>query len=313
MNKKRLDSLIIVPVHNRCATTLYCLRQLKETGVFGWALVLVVDDGSTDGTSDDIAGSFSCRNVKVLRGDGSLWWAGGINKGLEYAIENRFDYVIWLNDDCLPVGHALRALRDFSEQTGVIAIGQASTPSRGWYGGYRKAWFGLDLLNSSFSQSDVACDTFAGNAVCLPRIVVETTGYLDAERLPMTYADVDFGLRARDAGFCSYIVHDACFENEDNMGFGYQSWLLGDYKTWDMWKSFFSVKSPVAMGPRFCFFVRHWGLWGYVLAGHVYVRFWLMALLRFAVPLSLLRRMFGGRARMWRKYRYYGERTKGCK
>jgi GT2 family glycosyltransferase len=299
------DTVIIIPVHNRRATTVRCLSRLRDQGVLNWASVVVVDDGSTDGTIAAIQEGFSDNPPAVLRGDGTLWWAGGINRGLEYAFEKGFDYVIWLNDDCLPVDDALLKLRAYAERNNAIVLGQATTPSGGWYGGYNKTFLGLRLLDVKMAGGDLPCDTFAGNAVCMPLVVAQRVGKLDATGMPMTYADVDWGLRARSAGFQAYILHAAVFQNQDNMEYGHQSWLLGEYHTWSMWRSFFSVKSPVAIGPRYRFFVRHWGMWGYLLAGQIYIRFWLMALVRFVFPLSVLRRLFGNKARMWQKHKYH--------
>ena len=45
---------IIIPVHNRKAITLQCLNTLKNNGDLGQYHVVVVDDGSTDGTAEAI-------------------------------------------------------------------------------------------------------------------------------------------------------------------------------------------------------------------------------------------------------------------
>ncbi|MBT3193781.1 MAG: hypothetical protein HN341_14635, partial [Verrucomicrobia bacterium] len=100
------------------------------------------------------------------------------------------------------------------------------------------------------------------------------------------------------------------FENADNLGHDYQSWLLGNYRTADMWRSFSSVKSPLSFGPRFCFFRKHWGPWGYVLSGQAYLRFILIAAIRVVVPVRYLRRFYGCRSKTWKKFEFYEE--DGC-
>src|SRR5262249_15096224 len=45
---------IVMPVHNRRDTTVACLRELRAQGVLTWAHVIVVDDGSSGGTSKGV-------------------------------------------------------------------------------------------------------------------------------------------------------------------------------------------------------------------------------------------------------------------
>lgn len=303
------DTWIVIPVHNRRETTLRCLRQLRDAGVFKWACVVVVDDGSTDGTAEAIASEFSTAPVTVQPGDGQLWWAGGINAGMKSAYDADAAFVIWLNDDCVPGDDALGILRRYAAgRENTIAVGQAVCPSGSIYGGYRRAWRGLRRIECPASQDAISCDTFAGNAVCFRRRVITQVGYLDATHMPMIYADVDYGLRAREVGFTAVIVGEAPFENEDNLGYHYQSWLLGDYQPLSMWRSFRSPKSPLAFGARFRFFVRHWGAWGYVLAGQAYLRFAVIVLIRWVVPLRVLRALFGSKAKTWQKFKFHQKR-----
>ena len=74
---------IIIPVHNRKEITLKCLDTLKQNGDLDKYYVIVIDDGSTDGTSEAIQSLYP--DVIILTGDGNLWWTGAIKKGMEYA------------------------------------------------------------------------------------------------------------------------------------------------------------------------------------------------------------------------------------
>ena len=60
---------IIIPVHNRKQITLKCLENLDKSGDLQQYHVVVVDDGSTDGTTEAINNLFP--DVKVLPGDGN--------------------------------------------------------------------------------------------------------------------------------------------------------------------------------------------------------------------------------------------------
>ena len=89
---------IIIPVHNRKQLTINCLRCLERQTEKRFQIV-VIDDGSNDGTSEAISEEFP--DVHLINGDGTLWWAEATNVGVKYAIQ-KADYVITLNDDTEP-------------------------------------------------------------------------------------------------------------------------------------------------------------------------------------------------------------------
>lgn len=69
---------IIIPVHNRKHFTRECLLSLRKQ-TFQNFKVIVVNDGSSDGTGEMIEKEFS--DVILLKGDGNLWWTGATNLG----------------------------------------------------------------------------------------------------------------------------------------------------------------------------------------------------------------------------------------
>jgi GT2 family glycosyltransferase len=76
---------IVTPVHNRREETLQCLRSLARAESSGLDLhVIIVDDGSTDGTAEAVATQFP--DVEIIRGDGSLWYTAGTNRGIQAAL-----------------------------------------------------------------------------------------------------------------------------------------------------------------------------------------------------------------------------------
>ena len=114
MNIKKELIYIIIPVHNRKEITLKCLDILQKNGDLDIYYVIVVDDGSTDGTSEAIQSLYP--NITILVGDGNLWWTGAIKKGMEYAYDKGAEYFIWLNDDCLVAKESINNLIVFCKQ-----------------------------------------------------------------------------------------------------------------------------------------------------------------------------------------------------
>lgn len=90
---------VLIPVHNRLEFTQNILHALRSQSLYNQVKIVVIDDGSTDGTSDFL---IKCNDVITLKGNGDLWWAGAMQKGLNYLCEQGLhedDYVVFLNND----------------------------------------------------------------------------------------------------------------------------------------------------------------------------------------------------------------------
>lgn len=281
---------VVIPAHNRQATTARCLQQLRDQGLFSWARVVVIDDGSSDGTAERVRRDFP--QTDLLQGDGSLWWAGAMEKGMRWAMAESAPAIFWLNDDCYPRSNTLAALMAYAMAHDCIAVGQAVTPSGFRYGGFRKTsmWFERVVCEGSGAEP---CDTFNGNCVCLPRAVVESIGYPDSRTLPHALADTDYGLRAKAAGIHAFVLGEALCDNEENPTS--RSWLRDDVPLRDIWR-YMTTPKGLHYGPAFLrFCLRHWGTWGLVVAGVPYARTLGIALLRLLVPRAVLQACFGRR------------------
>ncbi len=91
---------ILLPVHNRKKITLDFIKSLKKQ-TYEKIFLILIDDDSTDGTADAVIDQY--KNTHVIYGNGNLWWAGSLQKGYEYLINNRGvaddDFVLIINDD----------------------------------------------------------------------------------------------------------------------------------------------------------------------------------------------------------------------
>ena len=142
----------ILTVFNRREKTLACLRHLFSalSCTEGKALrlsVFLTDDGCTDGTAEAIRAEFPDRDITILQGTGSLFWAGGMRLAWQAAIDSGtpWDYYLLLNDDTLVQDNVFRQLFEADaygfKQKGKhgLASGATCQPadhSRITYGGF---------------------------------------------------------------------------------------------------------------------------------------------------------------------------------
>lgn len=291
---------IIIPVRNRRAVTLACLRRLADDGVFNWATILVVDDGSTDGTTSAVQAEFP--EAQVLRGDGNLWWTGAIALGMSTALAEGAEFIFWLNDDCAPAPGALRRLREIAAKRHALAGGVCLLPGGTTvvYGGLRRRGFAFDLASLRPGAIE-PCDALSGNMVCMPATLARHIALPDARRMPHAIGDVDYALRAGLAGWPVLVVHDATAEATPNAWDNHASWLLGDIPIADIWLNAWRKRSYGYFPAQWFFFTRHWGMRGAVHALWLLLKRLPIMLVRLMVPRSWLRRLWSHRSAAWQE------------
>lgn len=272
---------IVIPVHNRKAITLRCLERLRESGVLAWATPLIVDDGSTDGTSEAVREQYP--EAVLVVGDGNLWWTGAVALGMQRSLDRGSSLIFWLNDDCLPEPGTMELLARRSRENGVISTAQAFTPSGGCYRAYERTRSGLRELFAKPGEI-LACDTFNGNCVCIPRAWVEKTGLPDAASFPHMHGDIDYGLRLSRSGARIEVLGDAVCRNDDNSSLASTSWLQSPEPMGRIFKTFSSQKSSLYPPAFFRYKFNHWGLAGLPSFLSPYLRFFVFWALRLILP-----------------------------
>lgn len=221
---------VIIPVHNRKNITLKCLDNLKTSGDLERYYGIVVDDGSTDGTSEAIQNLYP--EVIILSGDGDLWWTGAIKKGMEYALKQGAEFIVWLNDDCQFSEGAIVNLVNCSQNyQGAVAGCQGfelNQPTQLAFGGKLKSWKGYRFINAP-SGAIVPCDLLSGNLVCIPRAVITKIGFPDPNITPHYGGDSLYLIRAKKAGFSLLVdARSVVFNHPGEPKLYPTSWLLAE-------------------------------------------------------------------------------------
>lgn len=210
------DSIaVVIPVHNRKQFTRECLKSLRLQSVQP-SHVIVVDDGSTDGTAAMIATEFP--GVIVLPGNGKLFWTAAINMGIRLALDLNVDMVMTLNNDTLaPFNFVERMLAGASEKPHSLigALDVDAISGKVYYGGEIIEWgkgssrFLLDMLSEDQRRGMHEVSLFPARGLLIPREVFERIGLFEERYLPHYMADYDFTLMARRHGYKVYCNYDA--------------------------------------------------------------------------------------------------------
>lgn len=184
----------VMACHNRRRKTLECLQRFFEQarGPEVELGVVLLDDGSTDGTAEAVMDKFP--HTVVLSGDGNHFWCGGMRLAWARAAECDPDHYLLLNDDTMLDPQALEELMALvgSASTEVIGVASIRDPDSGRasYGGISEG--GHPMPPTGRAE---ACATFNANAVLVPRGVWQKLGiFHDAYTHGM--GDFDYGYEA---------------------------------------------------------------------------------------------------------------------
>ncbi len=258
MNQRELV-YVIVPVHNRKKTTLQCLENLRLNGDLHRYYIVVVDDGSTDGTTEAIYNLYP--EVTVLKGDGNLWWTGAIKKGMEYAYEQGAEFFVWLNDDCYPQEDTINKLLNICKSDAkIIAGGQSLNPdtfipSYGGIIGKNK------IVHINAAPNSIAeCDGLCGNIVCINKSVIQAIGYPQADMFPQYHGDTTYTHIAKQKGYKLLIVGDAvafCDNDHEHI-----SWMTTNRSFRELWHERFTIKSPYYWKAELNYYIVMLGIHG---------------------------------------------------
>ena len=206
----------LIPAHNNKPEVLQVLRCLERQR-YGDLEVLLVDDGSTDGTGEEVRRRFP--RVRVLQGDGQLWWTGANVLGVSDVTERARtgDFILLLNNDVSMDDDYLVELVKCSEHLGRAIVGSTIVDDE------RRdcmvAGLRLDRRLRVTEQTDAAAireseyddqvDVLPGRGTLVPLEVFRRIGTFNRRRLPHYGADYEFSIRARRAGFRLAVSHRA--------------------------------------------------------------------------------------------------------
>ncbi len=259
---------IVIPIFNGLSFTKNCLNSFyhESTEISNNELeysIIIVDDGSTDGSAEWINENYP--QVTVLSGNGNLWWSGGINMAVKYALsEFKVDYILWWNNDILPDKSYFYTLSEYLIKNNpntiigskiylaqnheiVWSVGGEFNPVNGY-----KDMIGRGQPDSEAFSNITECDWLPGMGTVTHASVYQEIGFLDDVNFPQYHGDSDFTYRAKKHGFRIFVYPDLkLFNNTEHSGLKHNE----NFKMLN--QSLFSIKSNFNIKKDFLFYRKH--------------------------------------------------------
>jgi GT2 family glycosyltransferase len=217
--------------------------------------VFLVDDGSTDGTADEVSSAFP--QINIIQGNGQLYWNRGMYQAWQIAAKTKnYDFYFWLNDDAELFSNAISELLECFNLAGTKSIICGATCSKlnnkFTYGGSTLA--GDPIIPNGQMQK---CDIMHGNCVLINSAVFSDVGFIDPLFIH-SIGDFDYGFRAIKKGFKIFTTR--CFIAYCERNEKLPKWCLSEIPFIERLKSLYS---PLGNSHPYYFFVyekRHFGV-----------------------------------------------------
>jgi rhamnopyranosyl-N-acetylglucosaminyl-diphospho-decaprenol beta-1,3/1,4-galactofuranosyltransferase len=235
---------VVVVTHNRADLLVGMLDGLAAQ-THAPDTVIVIDNGSTDHTREVLSQRMARTDLPLeVVTQENLGGAGGFHRGVRTAYDRGFDRIWLMDDDVVPAPDCLATLMDVDEDC-LIAVREDLSGAL-----VEKAAVEFDLRNplairpkrstvdSAYADRAsmpplVEVQNVAFEGFLVRRSVVAEIGFPDPAFF-IFYDDVDFAVRAREAGRHVWAVRDAVLVRQ--LDFNQQHDLSG-------WKGFYMYRN----------------------------------------------------------------------
>jgi hypothetical protein len=206
---------IIILNWNGWQDTLECFDSLSKITYPNYDVV-ILDNNSTNESVEKITGWIANKRTaisyKFIINSQNTGFAGGNNPGIEYAVKNKSDYILLLNNDTIVDPGFLEKLVKVGESDKAIGIigpkiYYETDKNRIWFGGGEFNWFSggrhLDfdkLDDNPLDEATKEINFMTGCALLIKREVVEKIGLMN-EDFFLYYEDTEWSLRAKENGY----------------------------------------------------------------------------------------------------------------
>jgi len=202
MNLNKKIAIIIVN-WKQYELTINCLLSLKKLEYKNWKVILV-DNESNFEKINKIKSDFN--KVEVIESKENLGFASANNIGIKYAIKNKIEYLMLLNNDTEVNKKFLAPLLNSFKNDNLLGAVQPlimnyNNRAKVWNaGGYLNNFFGFPYTNNKIKNKNLQIDWITGCCIVLKTKVIKKAGLIDEDFFAY-YEDVDWSLRIKKLGY----------------------------------------------------------------------------------------------------------------
>jgi GT2 family glycosyltransferase len=227
----KIRASIIIPSYNQINYTIHCILSIFRTSPINRFEIILADDCSTEDSYDLLDGILP--NVRVIRTDINSGFVKNCNHAARVA---RGDYLVFLNNDCLPLLGWLDNLIKTAESDDSVGIvgskllypngslqeagGVIWRDGSGWNYGR-----GENPFNPEFNYRKEV-DYCTGASFCIKKSLWDEMGGFDEYFAPAYYEETDLSYRLREKGYQtiyeprSVAIHLEGISNGTDLGAG---------------------------------------------------------------------------------------------
>lgn len=200
--------IVIIVSYNGEKWIYECIRSIINNSYDHYEIV-VVDNASQDATVSIIRENF--REVVLFKQKRNIGFGRGANVGIRYAMSQKADYILLLNQDIKLEGNCIECMITVCEQNRAIAI---ASPLQMNYDGSQDPHFGRsynlksNIRDENIFTGSLEVDAVIGASMLFRAMVIEAIGGFDPIYF-LYHEEGDFCRRAKYHGFQIHIIPKA--------------------------------------------------------------------------------------------------------
>lgn len=211
---KTMNVVTIILNWNGKQDSLECLKSLLNIKHPGWShQILVVDNGSNDGSTEAIKKDFP--QVTLIENQENKGFAVANNQALEWGRKNGMNLAILLNNDTVVTREAFDLLvkqaKENNQVGAVVPVIRYYNSSQVWYAGgkFIRPFGRVEAMRRVISSKPYPVEIFSGCCVLIPMKVLSEASLLFDERYFLYLEDTDLSLRLGQKGYKIWLVPQA--------------------------------------------------------------------------------------------------------